>query len=152
MYFAAEYLGPFIVANIVALLFLAAAINLTRLARVLFVILFLAAGVFNIYTAFTKPQAYLVFGDLAILDVYRNFVHGFFSEHTRGIVVAIATGQLALAALLSTSGRLLRLGAAGAVVFFVAISPLGAGSAFPAPLLLAAAIIVMLQREQHKKA
>ena len=109
-------------------------------------LIFVAAGLFNTYTAITQPDVYLDYHDMAVLDVYRRFINGFFSEYTQAIVLSIALGQLSVGALLTGSGHLLRMGVAGGVIFFIAITPLGVGSAFPATLLMAVALIVMQRR------
>lgn len=141
-----EYLGPYIGSNIVSAALLLSAFKWPRLTRVLFVLIFLAAGLFNMYTALTRPEEYLGYGEMAVLELYRHFIYGFFSEHTQAIVLVIASGQLCVSALLTGSGHLLRLGVAGGVIFLIAITPLGIGSAFPATLLMAAALIVMQRR------
>lgn len=51
-----------------------------------------------------------------------------------------------VSALLLASGRLQQLGALGAGVFFLAILPLGVGSAFPFPLIAIAALAVMTRQ------
>lgn len=119
------------------------AFRFPRPARALFVLLFLAAGTFNIYTAITNPQAYLAYADLAVLKIYRDFINGIFAEYVTLIVIAIAICQLFIAGLLTSSGILQRAGVAGGVVFLLAISPLGVGSALPCTLLLSAALIAM---------
>jgi hypothetical protein len=138
-----EYLGPYIGFNIFAVTLVFLAIKWPRLARALFVLIFLAAGLFNIYTALTQPEEYLNYGDMAVLELYSSFINGFFREYTQLIVLVIALGQLSIAALLSGNGNRLRLGAVGGVVFFFAIAPLGIGSAFPTSLIMAVALIVM---------
>lgn len=150
-----EFLGPYLGSNIISTGLVFAAVKWPRLTRVPFVLIFVAAGLFNTYTAHTQPDVYLDYGDMAVLDVYRRFIDGFFSEYTQAIVLAIAVGQLSVGALLTGSGHLLRMGVAGGVIFFIAIAPLGVGSAFPATLLVAVALIVMqwrLAQDEVKKA
>ncbi len=143
---SSEFLGPYLGSNIISATLVVAAVKWPRVTRALFVTIFLSAGVFNAYTAITEPEAYLMYADMAVLDVYRNFITGFFSGHTEIIVFAIAIGQLGVAALLCGGNRFLTIGVGGGVMFFVAIMPLGVGSAFPASLLLAIAIVLMWRR------
>jgi len=138
-----EFIAPYTISNIVSVVLLVSAYRWPRISRILFVLIFLIAGLFNIYTAMTEPEAYLFYGDMAVLEPYRHFIHGFFSIHTQEIVLAIALGQLCVAALLSFKGKLFKLGIVGGVIFFIAITPLGIGSAFPATLLMAIALITM---------
>jgi len=119
------------------------ALRWPRLARALFVFVFLAASLFNSYTAFTEPEVYLNYASMAVLAIYRDFINGAFAAHTQLFVLAIAAGQLCVSALLTRSGSLFRLGVIGGFVFFVSIAPLGFGSAFPSTLLLAIALLVL---------
>ncbi len=146
-----EFLGPYLGSNIISAALVFAAVKWPRVTRVLFVTIFFAAGVFNAYTAITEPEAYMMYADMAVLDVYRNFITGFFGSHTQIIVLTIALGQLGIAALLCGDNRLLKVGVVGGVMFFVAIIPLGMGSAFPASLLMAIAIVLMWRRLMRDK-
>ncbi|HET9985916.1 MAG TPA: hypothetical protein VFQ38_20120 [Longimicrobiales bacterium] len=138
---------PLAVSNGVAFALLGVAVRWPRVARRLFVLLFSGASIFNALTALRDPQIYVrAFGPLAVLEAYRAFISGPFSRHAQAIVLAIAAGQLAVAALLAAGGRYRRLGAVGAVVFLLAITPLGLGSAFPFPLIAIVAILVMDRR------
>ena len=117
-----------------------------RLTRILFILMFLLAGLTNIFIAFSRPEVYQYYGGMAILDFYRDFIYGYFKEHTIEIVSVIGLGQIAIAALLSTSSVFLKLGSIGGVIFLIAMAPLGFGSAFPATLLLALALVLMQYR------
>jgi hypothetical protein len=142
----AEYITPYLVTLAVSLVLVFLAIKRHRLTRLLFILIFLLAGLFNIVTVLTAPETYHIYAEMALLAFYRDFIHGYFSQHTREIVVAIGLGQIVVAALLSGGGKLLNLGVVGGVIFFVAIAPLGVGSAFPATLILAVALILMQYR------
>ncbi len=141
-----ELMLPYLALNAISLGVVVLSVKRHRLTRLLFILIFLVAGLFNIYIAFTRPDVYQYYGGKAVLDFYRDFIHGYFKQHTIEIVSVIGLGQIAVAALLSTSGLFLKLGSIGAVIFFIAIAPLGVGSAFPATLLLALAIILMQYR------
>ena len=141
-----ELMLPFLALNAISLGVVFLSVKRHRLTRILFILIFLIAGLFNIYTAFTQPQVYQYYGGMAVLDLYRDFIYGYFKEHTIEIVSVIALGQLVVALLLSSSGLFLKLGSIGGVIFFIAMAPLGVGSAFPATLLLALAIILMQYR------
>ena len=138
-----EFLVPYLTTNIVSAVLIVSAIRWPNLTRVLFVLLFLAAGLFNSYTVLTDPEVYHLYGEMAVLPIYRGFIEGFFSRHTQVIVLTIAAGQLVVGTLLTQRGQRLKLGVIGAVIFLLAISPLGVGSAFPASLLFAAALVFL---------
>jgi hypothetical protein len=112
--------------------------------RLLFVFLFLWASGANLYTSIVRPEVYLEYAPLAALDVYRWFILGPFARHITLIVGAIAISQLAIALLVALWGTAVRLGLIGAMVFLVAIAPLGIGSGFPATLIMALAAALLL--------
>ncbi|MDH3430393.1 MAG: hypothetical protein OEM60_02655 [Gammaproteobacteria bacterium] len=137
-----EHLRPILITNGVAVGLILLALWWPRLTRALFAVIFFAASLFNAYTALTTPEAYLDYAGMAALDIYRDFINGPFRAHTQTLVYLIAAGQMFVGALLTQEGFLCRLGVVGGVVFFVAIAPLGVGSAFPSTLLMAAALLL----------
>ncbi|MEW5934291.1 MAG: hypothetical protein AB1816_11990 [Bacillota bacterium] len=140
-----EFLGAVIGSNVVSLGLVLLAIRWPRLARALFALIFLGAGVFNLTMAVRDPQVYLVYARWAV-DLYRRFILGAFSQHTTAIVVAIALGQVTVGVLLAVNRRFLWLGVTGGIIFLLAIAPLGVGSAFPSTLLMAVALYLMWRR------
>lgn len=148
----AEYLVPFIASNVVALILLVAAIAWPRATRVVFVLIFLAAGLFNAYTAVTTPETYLMYGEMAVLPFYQAFIYGFFAQNLTALVLLIAAGQIAVGVLLANRGIFFRLGVLGAIVFLAAIAPLGVGSAFPFSAIVIVALLILLFRLRRKPA
>lgn len=141
-----EYVTSYLITNAVSAGLIVTAIIWPRVSRGLFVFLFLAASLFNAYTVLTNPEVYQDYKEMAVLDVYKEFIAGFFSQYTKATVLAIAVGQLCIAALLLWAQNLRRLGIIGGCIFFVAITPLGVGSAFPSTLLMAAGLVLMEYR------
>jgi hypothetical protein len=137
-----EYLRPILIINAVSVGLILLALKWPRLTRAVFAVIFFAASLFNFYTAFTNPAVYLDYAGMAALDLYRDFINGPFRAHTQTFVFLIAAGQMFVGALLTQKGFLSRLGVVGGVLFFVAIAPLGIGSAFPSTLLMAAALLI----------
>jgi hypothetical protein len=149
MHIPPEYLGPYIGSNVVSVLLIVAAIFRPRAIRWIYVVIFVAAGLLNGYTAITQPSVYVDgYAPLAIAP-YRSIITGMFAEHVQMFVLVIAAGQILIGGLLADGDRQRRLGVIGATIFLVAIAPLGVGSAFPATLLMAAALWVMMRRWRH---
>lgn len=128
----------FALSNALAVGLLMASIRRPVLARFLFSLLFAGAGVYNASTALTSPWVYADFADYAVLDVYRWFILGPFERVAQPIILFVAAGQAFIALAMGLTGRLFRWGCIAGLLFCVGISPLGLGSAFPMPLLLAA--------------
>jgi hypothetical protein len=135
-----------IASNVVALLMVVVSWRWRNVGRLLFVLLFLWASQLNLRTAIGNPAVYLDYAPLAYSNTYRDFILGTFARHITPIVCAIAVGQFAIAALVSLRGRAVQLGLAGAIVFLLAIVPLGVGSGFPATLTMALAAAILLRR------
>lgn len=139
------YLLMYCISNAAALLILYAAWKQPRLARLILFLVFGWASWINLTTALRRPGVYLEYGDLSLLKIYRQFISGWFSRHVEEVVVFIAVCQALIAILLLLKGWLMRVGAAAAIVFLLAIAPLGVGSAFPFSLLVAAALCRILR-------
>lgn len=128
---------PHLVSLLLALAFAVAAVKRPMLARRLYAGLFLYATLVNAAVAFFVPHTYLGNARYALLEGYRSFILGWFSEHVGLVVGAISLGQALVAAGLIRGGAWARVALAGAIVFFLAIAPLGVASAFPASLIWA---------------
>jgi hypothetical protein len=135
-----ELVVPYAASMAIAVALLAAALKWPRAARIIIGVGFCAAGVFNTVTVLRHPEAYLFYATHAV-EAYRQIITGPFAAHPRACVIAIAAGQAAAGVLLLTA-RGARWGAAGAIVFLLAIAPLGVGSAFPSTLIIAGAVSV----------
>lgn len=146
MWYAAQFVVPQLAAIVIGALMLLAAWRTPVLARVLYLALFAWACITNFWTVAQRPHVYVEYAPLAVLDVYRTFITGFFAQHTQPIVMAVAACQGLVAFGLAMGGLLARVALVGTAVFLVAIAPLGVGSGFPSTLLMAAGALVLLRR------
>ncbi len=137
------------VSNIVALLLLLGSWKLPRLARLLFALLFGGAAWVNASTALHHPDLYLAYATDAV-PVYREFIQGWFSQHTQTMVLLVAGGQALIALSLFAKGWIFRGGCLGGMVFLLAISPLGVGSAFPFSLTAGAGLWLLYRRSSDR--
>jgi hypothetical protein len=135
------YLVPLLISNFAAILVLLASWKYPRVCRFLFFLLFTWAGWMNWTTVLGNPESYLEYGRLTWTDVYREFINGWFSNHLVLAVGFIATCQWMIAAGMVMKGLLFKIAAIGAIVFFLAILPLGVGSGFPCTLIAAIAML-----------
>jgi hypothetical protein len=138
-----EWLVPYLISNAVAVILLLFAFKRPEVTRWACVLIFLAAAVVNSRLAIIRPLDYVDYGVFTPSALYREFIYGWFSRHVRMLVLPIAAGQLAIAALLTRRRPWHRLGTAGAILFLLGIAPLGVGSAFPFSFLLIGALLVM---------
>jgi hypothetical protein len=138
-----EYLVMYLAANLIALAILALAYTHPRIARWVWVAIFVWAATVNTMTAAREPWVYLAYGDLTPSALYRDFILGWFSRHIVPFILSIAAGQLTIAILLSRAGDARWLGVTGASLFLLAIAPLGVGSGFPFSLIAIASLLVM---------
>ena len=137
-----DFLIPYAVSNLFSLLLLWLNWKRPRVGLVLFGFIFILAGIFNFYTASTTPEIYLQYASWALFDFYVEFIGGFFRDHAGMIVKMIAVGQILIGVMLLIKKREMKLPAIiGGILFFIAIAPLGLGSAFPATLIMALGLL-----------
>ena len=147
---SAEYIGPYLISNLVALGLVLTAWRWPRVTRYLFALIFLAASLANTVIVLKSPSSYVEgYGELAVLPIYKSFIYGFFSRYTIPIVLLIALGQVILFGLLSFKESLVFWGVLAASFFLFTITPLGLGSAFPCTLILTLALWIMLWKLQQ---
>jgi len=145
-----EYLVPYLASNAIALALLGTSFRKPTWVRWATIAIFVWAAGTNARLALTYPLEYQGFGELAVLSPYRSFIYGWFRDHTAWLVVPIAVGQLTIAVLLLLNSRQSRrLAVGGAILFLLAIAPLGVGSAFPFSLTYGLALLVMARRLDH---
>ena len=132
-----ELLYTQLASTVVALLMLIVSVRSRAIGRKLFATLFGWAAAVNAWTALTSPTAYLGYAGFTVSDLYRGFILGLFGQHITPIVVGIAVGQACIAIALLRGRRWQKAGLAGAVVFLLAIVPLGIGAGAPATVIMA---------------
>ncbi|MBK6760941.1 MAG: hypothetical protein IPH85_05870 [Ignavibacteria bacterium] len=105
-------------------------------SRYLYTALFGWACWFNITTVLDTPEVYADYAYFAVFPFLVDFIDGWFSSNTLAVIIPVAIGQGLIALGMMLGGRWQRFAAIGAMTFFVAVMPLGIGSAFPATLLM----------------
>ena len=93
----AEYRAAYLISNAIALALLALAFRRPTWVRWASIGIFLWATFTNARIALTSPTDYQTFGDLTWSAFYRDFIRGWFQEHTPLLLLPIAAGQLAIA-------------------------------------------------------
>ncbi|MFN7118280.1 MAG: hypothetical protein ACK4TA_15880 [Saprospiraceae bacterium] len=139
----------YIASNVVAILMLLASWKKPAIARILYLLLFLWASWANTTTALFAPQLYLEYAQFTFLPLYRDFINGLFSHHVTTLVLGIAVCQFLIGSSMLLKGVIFRLGTMGGIVFLLSIAPLGVGSAFPATLVMAAGLYLLIRKNSN---
>lgn len=142
------YLTLYLISNAVALLLLLLSWKLQRIARLLLFIIFVWASWTNWNEAIVAPQFYMDYSNLTFSGLYRRFIDGWFSNHITLAVGLIATCQALIAFSILLKGWIFKIGAIGAIVFLLAIAPLGVGSAFPCTVILAISFWLLIRKRR----
>ena len=142
------YVILLLISNAIALLQLFASFKWPRIARLSFFSLFAWACWMNWTTSQQTPEVYLDYANLTWSRWYGNFIHGWFAQHIQLAVGAIAICQAFIAVAFLLKGILFKAGCIAAAIFLLCIVPFGVGSGFPATVIMAAAVIVLLK--QHR--
>ncbi len=144
-----QYLLPYIVSNSLFLICLVVAVVRPIWARLFLAVVFLWASYTNFRAAFLTPGVYLEYASLTPVPFYREFINCFFSQHVKSIVSVAATGELFIFIGLLLKNGWVKMACLGGIIFGIAISPLGVGSAFPATVLMAAAFWILFRQSRH---
>ena len=142
------YLVLYIISNIIALTMLLVSWKHYRTSRLMFFIVFAWASWTNWNEAIVAPQFYLDYAGLTFSALYRDFIYGWFSSHITLAVGFIATCQALIAIGMFLKGWIFKTAAIGAIIFLVAIAPLGVGSAFPCTVILAIAMWLLVRKKE----
>lgn len=150
MFFDKTWAVPHLISIVIAISFLVAAIYKPLFARKLYAALFVYATLVNAAVAVYAPQSYLGNARYALFEGLRTFILGWFSQHVGLVVGVISLCQAAITAGLIIGGNAARVALVGAIVFFLAIAPLGVASAFPSSLIWAAGAIWLLANREAR--
>jgi hypothetical protein len=96
--------GTYVGWNIFAVLLVLVAVRWPKLARLLFSVLFLGAGVWNLFASLTMPAFYVETYGPSATPPYAAFIRGPFAANPALFVVPIAAGQLAIGILATGAG------------------------------------------------
>lgn len=140
---------PYVITHIISFLLIFICCKWPKIGKVAWGIIFVLAALFNMYLGNSNPQKYIEYGRGAV-GLYQEFIYGIFSSYTSLIVSLIALGQMIVGVFLLMNRTLFKLGIFGGIIFLVAISPLGIGSAFPSTLLMSLSLVLLYLR--YKKA
>jgi len=143
-----QYLLPVIISNVIAILILLASWKLSRLGRLLFVLLFGWASWMNSTTALNTPEKYLEYAEMSI-PLYSKLITGWFSLHITPTILSIAACQLLIAIGMMLNGWWVKLACIGAITFLLAIAPLGVGSGFPFSVFAGLAAFLIFRKSPH---
>ncbi|MFW6101762.1 MAG: hypothetical protein ACOC90_10285 [Bacteroidota bacterium] len=145
-----QFMLPVILANLLAVVIMLLSYNFPRFMRFIWGLIFIIAGIVNLITVVNEPGVYVdAFGPAAI-DFYKEIIYGPFNKQPGVYVALIAGGQILIGSLIWFSGFWYYLGLTGGLIFFLAIAPLGAGSAFPSTVFLAIGLIFMMRKRRRK--
>lgn len=140
------YILPYFISNLAAIIILISSIYQTKLARFFFVLLFSWACWKNYSVAHQSPGDYLAYADLAI-PLYRDLINGWFKNNITELVTMISICQGLIALGMAIKGIWVKLACIGSIIFFLFISPLGVGAAFPFPLITALAAYLIIKKD-----
>ena len=140
---------PYTITHVITFSLIFVCYKWPKIGKVAWGIIFILAGIFNLYTVISNPQAYLVYSQGAV-GLYQKFINGVFSSYAALIVSSIASGQILVGIFMLMKRKLFLLGIVGGIIFLVVIAPLGIGSAFPSTLLMSISLVLLYLR--YKKA
>ena len=139
-----------VISNAIAVFQLIAAIKWPRVARLSFFLLFAWAAWTNWRTSQKDPQVYLEYADLTWIGWYENFIKGWFSKNITLAVGFVAAGEALISIAMLSKGRIYSAGCIAAIIFLLAILPLGTGAGFPSTAIMAIACYILLRKRPDK--
>ncbi|SDF66854.1 hypothetical protein [Chitinophaga filiformis] len=138
----------YMLSNFVAVMIAYLCIIKPVFGRMCMSLLFIAAAVVNTVISISHPEIYRTYASIAALPAYEQFINGFFGRHIASFVLSIAAGQFAIGLALLWKGPVEKVALGGAIIFLLAIAPLGAGSSFPCSVILAVACLLLMREKK----
>lgn len=140
-----EYIIPYSISQVISIIILFLSWKKPTWARISLSVLFLYAGIYNLYIGINKPDEYLGFAKLA-LPFYRDFILGWFNNNNHIMIPLIAIGQLAAGIGILLRNTVAKIACIGMIAFLLGIASLMVGSAFPFSITVSLGIIMILRK------
>jgi hypothetical protein len=144
-----ENIVPYLISQIVSIILLFVAWKWTKVARILFALLFFWASGTNLYLGLVNPKVYLEYGEFAI-PLYSNLINGWFGSYFDMVIPLIAIGQFFVALGMLLKGWLVKIACIGVILFLLAIAPLMVASAFPFSITVSIAAFLIYRKNDFK--
>ncbi len=139
-----EFTIPYLIINIFCLALIIICARLPKTGRNLIVMSFFAVGSYVLYTSFYMPYIYIeTFSKTAYFASYRNYFATGFKEDISFYIALYGFAFVLIALFLTAPKVLFRFGTVFGVAYLCLLTPLGSGSAFPAPVFMAIALLVL---------
>ncbi len=106
--------------------------------------MFLVAALVNTWQAIYRPEAYNIYEWIAALPVYEYLIGQVFLLHITLYILILMVFQLLVGTGILYNRKPAFL---AAIVYLLALAPLGAGSSFPCTILLSIACVILLKKE-----
>lgn len=142
-----QYFIPWSAGILYSLLVITLCVKEPTYGRGLLATLFLLGMLANVYLAWVYPRDYLVFGQFTFLDSYRRFIYMILFRQASWMGGLLVILHAYLAYTFWRKGPLPNLALFLAILFLLLITPLGFGSAFPAPLILLFGVIYLYKKD-----
>ena len=139
----------YLASNAVGIIFLFVAMKWTKIARIMFAVLFGYAFWINYSLSHANPEAYLAYAETSA-DIYTKFIHGWFSERITPVITLIAFGQLFIALGMMWRNSVVLWASVGIILFLLAIAPLGYYAAFPFSITVSLAAVVIILKDDRQ--
>lgn len=141
----------FFVINGICLLILVFSFFRPAQAAIALGLVFILTAVVNVVVLVARPEAFLELSAVAVYEWYVRTINESFRLHEQTIVLTISLAQLLIALGLFSRGSWRLAALFCALIFFWAIAPFGAGAAFPAPIILSGACLVILFKTNRRQ-
>ena len=145
-----EFILPYIIINFLCLVLIVLCARKFSTGKNIIGLIFLAACFINIYHIIKDPESYIDYGKTSLLYFYTDFIYGEFKNIEVVFLLIISAIQLFIAISLFGEGLLLGYGIVLGIIFLILIAPLGVSFAFPSPLLIAIALLILHKKRVRK--
>ncbi|WP_343670865.1 hypothetical protein [Chitinophaga sp.] len=137
----------YLLSNAGAVLILLISIWSKRAGHIIIALMFLVAAVVNAVQAIYTPHKYDIYELVAALPVYEYLISNVFLIHITLYILLMMVFQLVvgIGVLYQKKAALL-----AAIVYLLALAPLGAGSSFPSTVILAVACLILMKKNHHQ--
>jgi hypothetical protein len=145
-----EYFIPIFIGNLLAIILMLLSYHFPRVLRVIWGAIFITMGVVSLITVYNNPSVFIDLIGSKPVKFYQDFIDKTMVEHPGAFILLLGVIQILFGGMIWSRKVWFILGCIGAVLFLLAILPLGLAITFPLTIFMALSIIFLMRKRRNK--
>ena len=145
-----EYFIPIFIGNLLAIILMLLSYHFPRVLRVVWGAIFITMGIISLITVYNNPSVFIDLIGSKPVKFYQEFINKTLLKNPGAYISLLGVIQILFGGMIWSRKVWFILGCIGAVLFLLAILPLGVALTFPLTIFMALSIIFLMRKRRNK--